>query len=442
MNIRYLLAVLLALLAHYSVEGLNLYSIFGGNSNSKTSTNDILAANHGDVKSSTSAQAKTSDRLSPVILMPGDGGSRLEAKLDRKDVVHHYCERKSDDWFDLWVNLSLLVPFAIDCWIENMRLVYNTTTRRTSNAPGVITRVKGFAKTESVEFVDPAKVYGTNYFDSLVHQLVQFGYEKDKNIFGAPYDFRRAPNELEDYFQSLEQLILTAYEQNGGERVVFICHSMGCKFAMYYLNGKSQEFKDKYIRSMISLAGVYAGAVKAMKAYASGDNFGVVVVPSLSLRKDVRTFPSLALLLPSPDVFPKDQVLVRNRNVSYTTSNYKQFFADIDYPNGYEMWLDVKDLAPPLKPPGVEVHCLHGHKVNTPEVIDYETGKFPDSKPKVHHGDGDGTVNLVSLKTCLEWQGKQKQPIIHRNFTSVDHMGVLSDSKVMDYLGEALSKRY
>jgi lysophospholipase-3 len=312
----------------------------------------------------------------------------------------------------------------------------------TQNAPGVVTRVKGFAKTEAVEFVDPAKVYGTNYFDSLVRQLVEFGYEKDKNIFGAPYDFRRAPNELGDFYRDLENLVMTAYEQNGNERVVFICHSMGCPYALFYLNKKPQAWKDKYIRSMISLAGVYAGSVKAMKAYASGDNFGVVVVPSLSLRKDVRTFPSLALLMPSPDVWPKNQVLVKNHNITYTVSNYEQFFRDIDYPDGYEMWLDVRNLAPPLRAPGVEVHCLHGYKVNTPEYLDYGTGHFPDSKPKVKYGDGDGTVNLLSLRTCLEWNGRQKERIIYRNFTSIDHMTILSDSRVMNYLGEALSKNY
>lgn len=63
-------------------------------------------------------QSRSDGKLSPVILLPGDGGSRLEAKLNRKDVMHKYCERRSDDWFDLWVNLSLLVPFAIDCWVE------------------------------------------------------------------------------------------------------------------------------------------------------------------------------------------------------------------------------------------------------------------------------------------------------------------------------------
>lgn len=61
---------------------------------------------------------RSDSKLSPVILLPGDGGSRLEAKLNRKEVLHKYCVRRSDDWFDLWVNLSLLVPFAIECWVE------------------------------------------------------------------------------------------------------------------------------------------------------------------------------------------------------------------------------------------------------------------------------------------------------------------------------------
>jgi len=63
-------------------------------------------------------QKVDNSQLTPVILLPGDGGSRLQAKLNRTSVEHHYCERHSADWFDLWLNLSLLVPFAVDCWLD------------------------------------------------------------------------------------------------------------------------------------------------------------------------------------------------------------------------------------------------------------------------------------------------------------------------------------
>lgn len=322
-----------------------------------------------------------------------------------------------------------------------MKLVYNSTSRTTNNSPGVDIRVKGFGLAESVEYVDPAKVRGTSYFDTLAKELVALGYERNKNIFGAPYDFRKAPNELRDFFLNLKQLVEAAYEKNGQERVVLICHSMGCLHTLYLLNVNTQSWKDKYIRSMISLSGAWGGSVKAMKAFASGDNFGVVVIPSLSLRRDVRTFPSLAYLLPSDEVFPENQILVKNRDKLYTVKDFKQFFNDIHYPVGYEMWLDVRNLTSPLVAPGVEVYCVHGNKVTTMELLDYEVGDFPDTKPRVTYGDGDGTVNLISLQACVGWTARQKQPVYYKNFTAIDHMTVLTDPKVINFVTEALTKK-
>lgn len=320
-------------------------------------------------------------------------------------------------------------------------MVYNTTTRKTSSPYGVVTRVHGFGTSDSVEFVDAAKVSGTSYFESVVKQLLELGYERDKNILGAPYDFRRAPNELQDYFRDLKDLIEIAYNENDQQPAVIICHSMGCLNSLYFLNSRPQNWKDKYIRSLVSLSGVWGGSVKAMKAFASGDNFGVVVIPALSLRKDIRTFPSLAYLLPNDQVWPRDQVLLKNRNRNYTVQDYKQFFDDIRYPIGYQMWLDVRNLTSPRQPPGVEVHCLHGHKVTTMDRLEYLSGEFPDTaRLKQSHGDGDGTVNQISLEACSQWRGKQKYPVHHEKFANIDHMAILSDRKVMEYLIESLLK--
>lgn len=114
MNLCLLVIVLLLLVTQCSQEA-TAFSIFD---RKKSVTNHIEFNNSTIFSEDLKVLTRGDSRLSPVILLPGDGGSRLEAKLDRKDVLHHYCERRSDDWFTLWVNLSLLVPFAIDCWVE------------------------------------------------------------------------------------------------------------------------------------------------------------------------------------------------------------------------------------------------------------------------------------------------------------------------------------
>lgn len=52
-----------------------------------------------------------------LISVPGDGGSQIEAKVDKPTVIHYICTKKTDYWFDLWLNMELLAPIVIDCWV-------------------------------------------------------------------------------------------------------------------------------------------------------------------------------------------------------------------------------------------------------------------------------------------------------------------------------------
>lgn len=53
--------------------------------------------------------------------VPGDLGNQLEAKLDKPTVVHYLCSKKTESYFTIWLNLELLLPVIIDCWIDNIR---------------------------------------------------------------------------------------------------------------------------------------------------------------------------------------------------------------------------------------------------------------------------------------------------------------------------------
>lgn len=203
---------------------------------------------------------------------------------------------------------------------------------------------------------------------------------------------------------------------------------------VHYFSQQKQTWKDKHIKSLITLGAPWGGAVKAMKAFATGDNIGVIVIPELKIRKDERTYPSMAFLLPRPSFWPENQTLVKHGEKNYSISNYKSFFHDLDFDTGYEMWLDTKDLISDLPAPGVEVHCLYGSGIDTMDYLEYEEGKFPDHNPKIKFGDGDGTVNLRSLEGCLRWKNDKKTKLFSKKFKGVDHLSVMSQLDVVNYI--------
>lgn len=130
-----------------------------------------------------------------LFAVPGDGGSQIDARLNKPEVVHYICQKHTKDWFNLWLNLELLVPLIIDCWIDNARLTYDNETRTTSNSPGVETRIPGWGDSEVVEWLDPSHAGAGNYFKDIGNALVALGYQRNVTIRGAPYDFRKAPSE-------------------------------------------------------------------------------------------------------------------------------------------------------------------------------------------------------------------------------------------------------
>ncbi|VVC25828.1 Lecithin:cholesterol/phospholipid:diacylglycerol acyltransferase,Alpha/Beta hydrolase fold [Cinara cedri] len=386
----------------------------------------------------TTVTAKSSTKY-PVILVPGDGGSRIDAKLNKTNVVHYLCDKKTTDYSNIWLNLELLMPYIIDCLIDNMRLEYDNITRTTHSPLGVDIRIPGWGNSSAVEYIDPSLSTFGAYFKSISDILVGSGLEREVSIRGAPYDFRKAPNENSEFFVNLKILTEETYFQNNNTPVVFIVHSMGGCMTLKFLQAQSQQWKDKYVRALVSLAGVWGGAIKALKVFAVGDDLGVYVLSGSVLKTEQITSPSLAWLLPSPYFWKPNEVLIETDTKNFTVGDFKSFFESINYMTGYEMYQDVKKFVD-FGPPNVEVHCLHGVTVQTVEKMIYGPNQFPYKYPKLVYGNGDGTVNLRSLEGCNYWRSMQKQKVFHQVFPNADHMTILRDERVMDYIAQLLKK--
>ncbi|KAM8717314.1 hypothetical protein ACLKA7_004076 [Drosophila subpalustris] len=378
-------------------------------------------------------------QLSPVIFVPGDGGSQVEARLSKSDAPYIICEKHSD-WYNLWLDLEQLVIPMVFCWIDNVKLYYDKITRTTHNTPGVETRIPGWGDPEVVEWIDPTHNKAGAYFKDIANVLVELGYERRHNILGAPYDFRRAPNENKQFFIDLKQLVEDAYEANNRTAVTFITHSMGSPMTLVFLQEQTLEWKTQYVRRQISLAGAWAGSMKAVKVFAMGDDLDSFALSAKILRAEQISHPSTAWLLPSPLFWKPSEVLATTPSRNYTMAQLEQFFNDIDYKTGWEMRKDTMRYTQNFSPPDVELHCLYGDGVSTVERLQYKKDSIAGETPKLVMGIGDGTVNQRSLRACQHWSGYTSSPISTLALQGVDHMGILVQQDVLQYVRTVLQQ--
>lgn len=168
---------------------------------------------------------------------------------------------------------------------------------------------------------------------------------------------------------------------------------------------------------------------------ASGDNIDILVVRPITVRPYQRSAPSTAFLMPSDKFWDANEILVSRPGRNYTVNDYEQFFRDLNYEDGYELRKNTEFLVYDMKPPQVELHCLYGVNLKTPESFIYtKESAWPDSQPSVVYGDGDGTVNLRSLLGYRRWIGKQSQPIAYKEISGAEHVATLRNQEVIDYI--------
>ena len=97
--------------------------------------------------------------------------------------------------------------------------------------------------------------------------MVGAGGVRNVSIRGSPYDFRFAPSSVfyGSWLAKMTSLVEETYLVNQNSRVTLLSHSMGCLYTLWFLNQKSQEWKDKYIAKWIPTAGVFGGAGTGIK---------------------------------------------------------------------------------------------------------------------------------------------------------------------------------
>lgn len=105
---------------------------------------------------------------------------------------------------------------------------------------------------------------------SLVSTLEELGYKDNKNLFGAPYDFRYGltanghPSKVgTQYLQDLKNLIESVVASNNGKQVILVAHSLGGLFALQLLNRNSLSWRRQFVKHLVTLGTPWGGIAKS-----------------------------------------------------------------------------------------------------------------------------------------------------------------------------------
>lgn len=141
-------------------------------------------------------------------------------------------------------------------------------------------------------------------------------------------------------------------------------------------------------------------------------------------------------MLPYNHTWSPEKVFVHTPTTNYTLRDYHRFFQDIGFEDGWLMRQDTEGLVEAMVPPGVQLHCLYGTGVPTPDSFYYEN--FPDRDPKICFGDGDGTVNLESALQCRAWHSLQEHQVSLQELPGSEHTEMLVNATTLAYLKRVL----
>jgi len=255
----------------------------------------------------------------------------------------------------------------------------------------------------------------------------------------------------------LKNLTEHVYNLNNRRKVAFVGISMAGPYLSGFLIWSDQAWKDKYVESIITLAGVFGGAIQNLGTMIYGETYGIPYIDNNVFRDMYKTW-GCGTWLSSMEGFDDDRVLVRITDSDagtvkeYKPNQLKNLFAtesDWEYAalmksTYYNVEGDNSksvEYARAYNDPGVKSHCLYNRDTPTLGTIALEKSKMHDydttvTEANLAHGGytGDGTSQYVELAACRDWNSKKIW-----EYTGFPHGSEMGNAEHLNYIGSILA---
>ncbi|XP_058199114.1 lecithin-cholesterol acyltransferase-like 4 isoform X2 [Rhododendron vialii] len=185
--------------------------------------------------------------LDPVLLVPGIAGSILKAVDDKGREERVWVRILSADYkcrTKLW---SLFDPSTG----KTVSLDPKSNLSVPEDRDGLY----------AIDILDPDLVIGRDcvyYFHDMIVEMIKWGFQEGKTLFGFGYDFRQS-NRCQETLELLAAKMETVFTASGGKKLTIITHSMGGLLVKCFMCLHSDIF-EKYVKSWIAIAAPFQGA--------------------------------------------------------------------------------------------------------------------------------------------------------------------------------------
>lgn len=393
----------------------------------------------------------------PIVLVPGLYGSNLYVSYNRKTKVPWYCPKTMDDEL-LWIRAKYVIPPFINCIARLTQMTFDIKSETLQNVDGVDISVKDFGGEGSVDYVvkNSGKYEDENskkkakkilkFFDNLKSMISKFtshNYEVRKDIFVAPYDWRKAPLFIDDYWSQFKNLIENAYDQNNDQKVTLLGFSMGCFVIQQFLaseklleNSKNlkvdgrnlwtsvkdnndiitDEWKEKYIEKVIFLAPSFGGCLKAFDGMIRRFSPLIPFYRTDYIADMSTSIPGFYSHWPNYEIFKGLNIVTGPDGESYTVDQLRDLVFNHSNINNQhvpimDISIDLQRNAPIDIGENIPLTIIYNSKIPTTSSLYYNNGWNHDPI-RIKTTNGDGTVPARGIRyACDNWKTEKRKLI-------------------------------
>ncbi|KAI4306379.1 hypothetical protein L6164_029661 [Bauhinia variegata] len=375
-------------------------------------------------------QPYVNPNLDPVLLVPGIAGSILNAVDDQNGQEER-----------VWVRiLAADYVFRTKLWSR-----FDPSTGKTVSLDEKtrITVPQDRYGLHAIDVLDPDLVVGREfvyYFHDMIVEMIKWGFEEGKTLFGFGYDFRQS-NRLQEILDQLAAKLESIYNAAGGKKINIISHSMGGLLVKCFMCLHSDIF-EKYVKNWIAIAAPFRGAPGYVNStFLNGMSFVegweqnffiskwsmhqlLIECPSIYELMGHSDFnwqhiPLLELWREKHDSDGKSRMILESYPLEESTEIFKEALAsnkvnhdgeDLPLPFNLEIlkWTNEtrKILSSAKLPSQVKFYNIYATSLETPHSVCYGSEENPVSDlqnlryfpAKYVCVDGDGTVPTESAK--------------------------------------------